>query len=198
RQIQYNQSNEVGCSDVLSTFVTDCRCRKPSHMSWYKEKGQVRRMMSILAGIVEDRKGSPLLSAGGFTEKTLLKLARAFMWMMNNSVNLFEKSDLHEKPHTLEEDLTPAQDPGKIKGILALYHKNKIQEGYHYLIAGHTHAVGRFQDWYYNCGCWVGLRTHFLEILHDGQIHVCEWKRDHPIVMEKVNLCVEETESSPF
>ncbi len=41
RQIQYNQSNEVGCSDVLSTFVTDCRCRKPSHMSWYKEKGQV-------------------------------------------------------------------------------------------------------------------------------------------------------------
>lgn len=156
------------------------------------------RMMSILAGIVEDRKGSPLLSAGGFTEKTLFKLARAFMWMMNNSVNLFEKSDLHEKPHTLEEDLTPAQDPGKIKGILALYHKNKIQEGYHYLIAGHTHAVGRFQDWYYNCGCWVGLRTHFLEILHDGQIHVCEWKRDHPIVMEKVNLCVEETESSPF
>jgi UDP-2,3-diacylglucosamine pyrophosphatase LpxH len=152
------------------------------------------RILSILAGIMEDRKGSPLLSAGGFTEKSLLKVARSFMWMWNNSVNLFEKSELHEKPHTLEESLTPAQDPAKIKGILSVYHRNKIHEGYDYLVAGHTHAVGRFQEWYYNCGCWVGLRTHFLEILQDGRIHVCEWSKDHPVVMEKVNLYIEGAE----
>ncbi|MCI0498328.1 MAG: UDP-2,3-diacylglucosamine diphosphatase [Planctomycetales bacterium] len=152
------------------------------------------RILSILAGIMEDRKGSPLLSAGGFTEKSLLKIARGFMWTWNNSVNIFEKSRLHEKPHSLEESLTPAQDPAKIKGILSLYHKNKIQEGYDYLVAGHTHAVGRFQDWYYNCGCWVGLRTHFLEILQEGTIHVCEWKKDRPVVMEKAGLSIEDTE----
>ena len=140
------------------------------------------RILAILGGILEDRKGSPLLSAGGFTEKSLLKISRIFMWIWNNSVNLFEKSERHEKRHSLAESLTPAQDPTKIKGILSLYHKNKIAEGYDYLIAGHTHRAGRFQDWYCNSGCWVGLRTTFLRIRPNSQIDVCEWK-DNKVVM---------------
>jgi UDP-2,3-diacylglucosamine pyrophosphatase LpxH len=133
------------------------------------------RILAILGGILEDRKGSPLLSAGGFTEKTLLKVSRVFMWIWNNSVNLFEKSERHEKRHTLAESLTPAQDPTKIKGILSLYHSNKLKEGY-----DHTHRAGLFQDWYCNSGCWVGLRTTFLRIQPDGHIHVCEWKNNKP------------------
>ena len=142
------------------------------------------RILAILGGILEDRKGSPLLSAGGFTEKTLLKVSRSFMWMWNNSVNLFEKSERHEKPHTLAESLTPAQDPTKIKGILSLYHANKLKEGYDYLVAGHTHRAGLFQDWYCNSGCWVGLRTTFLRIQPDGGIEVCEWKGGRPVRTE--------------
>lgn len=142
------------------------------------------RILAILGGILEDRKGSPLLSAGGHTEKTLLKVSRSFMWMWNNSVNLFEKSERHEKPHSLAESLTPAQDPTKIKGILSLYHANKLKEGYDYLVAGHTHRAGLFQDWYCNSGCWVGLRTTFLWIRADGHIEVCEWKDDKPVIVE--------------
>ena len=142
------------------------------------------RILAILGGILEDRKGSPLLSAGGHTEKTLLKVSRMFMWLWNKSVNLFEKSERHEKPHSLAESLTPAQDPTKIKGILSLYHANKLKEGYDYLVAGHTHRAGLFQDWYCNSGCWVGLRTTFLRIGADGQIEVCEWKDDKPVVVE--------------
>jgi len=41
RETQYNQSNEVGCSGVLNTCKNDCGHRKSSHLSWYKEKGQV-------------------------------------------------------------------------------------------------------------------------------------------------------------
>ena len=142
------------------------------------------RILAILGGILEDRKGSPLLSAGGHTEKTLLKVSRMFMWMWNNSVNLFEKSERHEKTHSLADSLTPAQDPTKIKGILSLYHANKLKEGYDYLIAGHTHRAGLFQDWYYNSGCWVGLRTTFLRIGANGHIEVCEWKDGKPVVIE--------------
>jgi len=142
------------------------------------------RILAILGGILEDRKGSPLLSAGGFTEKSLLKVSRMFMWIWNNSVNLFEKSEKHEKRHSLYESLTPAQDPAKIKGIMSLYHSNKLKEGYDYLIAGHTHRTGLFQDWYCNSGCWVGLRTTFLRIEADGHVEVCEWKGDRPVVVK--------------
>ena len=141
------------------------------------------RILAILGGILEDRKGSPLLSAGGFTEKSLLKVSRIFMWIWNNSVNLFEKSEKHEKAHSMAESLTPAQDPAKIKGILSLYHSNKLKEGYDYLVTGHTHRAGLFQDWYCNSGCWVGLRTNFLRIRTDGHIDLCEWKDGIPVMV---------------
>ena len=143
------------------------------------------RILAIFGGILEDRKGSPLLSAGGFTEKSLLKMSRSFMWMWNNSVNLFEKSEKHEKPHALAESLTPAQDPDKIKGIMSLYHSNKLAEGYDYLVTGHTHKAGLFQDWYCNSGCWVGLRTNFLRIRSDAQVQVCEWRDDRAMVTDE-------------
>lgn len=145
------------------------------------------RILAILGGILEDRKGSPLLSAGGFTEKSLLKVSRSFMWFWNNSVNFFEKSEIHEKPHSLYESLTPAQDPSKIKGILSLYHANKLKEGYDYLVAGHTHRAGLFQDWYCNSGCWVGLRSNFIRIRPDARIHVCEWKDSRPVINEELS-----------
>ncbi|MHC4552775.1 MAG: UDP-2,3-diacylglucosamine diphosphatase [Planctomycetota bacterium] len=138
------------------------------------------RILAIFGGILEDRKGSPLLSAGGFTEKTLLKMGRSFMWAWNNSVNIFEKSEKHEKTHAMAESLTPAQDPGKIKGIMSLYHKNKVAEGYDYLVTGHTHKAGLFQDWYCNSGCWVGLRTNFLRIRTDAHVEVYEWNSHGP------------------
>lgn len=148
------------------------------------------RILAILGGILEDRKGSPLLSAGGFTEKSLLKVSRGFMWIWNNSVNLFEKSELHEKRHSMAESLTPAQDPAKIKGILSLYHGDKLKEGYDCLVTGHTHRAGLFQDWHCNSGCWVGLRTTFLRIQPDGNIHVCEWNGTGPSITEQTQIKV--------
>jgi len=144
------------------------------------------RILAILGGIVEDRKGSPLLSAGGLTEKSLLKVSRTFMWIWNNSVNLFEKSEKHEKPHSLSESLTPAQDPSKIKGILSLYHKDKRIAGYDFLIGGHTHRAGLFQDWYCNSGCWVGLRSNFVRIQSNGCVHLYEWKNGQPILNDQL------------
>lgn len=143
------------------------------------------RILSILGGIIEDRKGSPLLSAGGFTEKSLLRIGRGFMWVWNLSVNRFEKGLPQQLPASFEDMLTPAQYPEKVKGILALYHKNRLAEGYDILVAGHTHKAGCRGNWYYNSGCWVGLRNNYLCILPDGTVSVCEWKNGHSLVMNR-------------
>ncbi len=134
------------------------------------------RILAILGGIIEDKKGSPLLSAGGFTEKTLLKVSQSFMRLWNYSVNRFEKGQSRQQEHSYEEFLTPAQDPARLKGILALYQKDRLANGYDILVAGHTHRVGIFDPWYVNCGCWVGLRSNFVKITPDGQASVWEWK----------------------
>lgn len=149
------------------------------------------RILAILGGIIEDRKGSPLLSAGGMTEKSLLKVSRSFMWIWNKSVNIFEKSERNEKAHDLAESLTPAQNPARIKGIMSIYHNNKRQERYDFLITGHTHKAGFFQDWYCNSGCWVGLRSNFLRIQPDGQVHIYEWKDNRPVLTDQLSTVQE-------
>jgi UDP-2,3-diacylglucosamine pyrophosphatase LpxH len=146
------------------------------------------RILAILAGIVEDRKGRPLLSAGGFTEKSLLGVGRTFMRAWNRSLNLFEKSERKEKAHAVEESLTPSQDPSRIKGIMSLYHNHKRREKYDYLVTGHTHAAGFFQDWYCNAGCWVGIRKNFVRIQLDGKILLYEWKDNQAVFSAKTDL----------
>ena len=146
------------------------------------------RILAILGGIIEDRKGSPLLSAGGMTEKTLLGVSRAFMWMWNVSVNLFEKGKSDEPHHSVAESLTPTQDPARVKGILALYQKDRRQKGYDYLAAGHTHKAGLMGDWYANSGCWVGLRNNYLQILPDGTVQVWEWKNGRGALIEESRI----------
>ena len=146
------------------------------------------RILAILGGLIEDRKGSPLLSAGGFTEKTLLRMGRSFMWLWNDSVNWLEKSNRKEKRHSVMESLTPAQDPTREKGILALYQQDRKRNGYDVLVAGHTHHAGVFKDWYYNSGCWIGLRNNFLRIETNGRTELWEWKRDQPMPFQKKKL----------
>lgn len=143
------------------------------------------RILAILGGIIEDRKGSPLLSAGGLTEKTLLRVSRSFMWLWNISVNRFEKGRPDEPVHSMSESLTPTQEPGRVKGILALYQKDRRHKGYDCLVAGHTHKAGLVGGWYANSGCWVGLRNNFLQIAPDGTVQVWEWKNGQRVMIEE-------------
>lgn len=145
------------------------------------------RILAILGGIIEDKKGSPLLSAGGMTEKILLRSGRASMHIWNFFVNRLEKSDPrgHPHEHNVEAELTPSQSPERVKGMLALYHNDKDRVGYDVVIAGHTHKAHRHEDWYYNSGCWVGLRNNFLRISPDGDVHIFDWKNGQPILNDK-------------
>ena len=142
------------------------------------------RILAILRGIIEDRKGSPLLSAGGVTEKTLLGVSRSFMWLYNNSINLLEKSPRCEGSYGVGGSLTPASELHKARGILALYQKDRISGGYDILVTGHTHRGGTYMHWYFNSGCWVGLRNSFLRIDPDGSVCFYEWIHGGPVLAE--------------
>jgi UDP-2,3-diacylglucosamine pyrophosphatase LpxH len=138
------------------------------------------RVLAILCGMIEDCKGSPLLSAGGLSEKTLLGMGRSFMWMWNNSVHWLAKNQKQPLQQRMTDSLTPAQDPSRETGILALYQRDRLKNGYDVLVAGHTHQAGVFNGWYYNSGCWVGLRNNFLRIEPDGTIQLGAWKNGRP------------------
>lgn len=107
------------------------------------------------------------------------------MWIMNLSVNQLEKSQTRQMAPDFEASLTPTQYPEKVKGILALYRKDQVREGYDVLVTGHTHKAGHTGDWYYNSGCWVGLRNNYLRIDSTGGVSVCEWKNGDEIVIEE-------------
>ncbi|MEJ5260786.1 MAG: UDP-2,3-diacylglucosamine diphosphatase [Anaerohalosphaeraceae bacterium] len=143
------------------------------------------RVLAILCGMIEDRKGSPLLSAGGLSERALLRMGRSFMWMWNNSVNLLERSRVRQPRHRMNESLTPAQDPAREKGILALYQRDRLENGYDVLVAGHTHHAVLINGWYCNSGCWVGLRNSFLRIEPDGTVRLWGWKDNQPVEPRK-------------
>ena len=137
------------------------------------------KILAILGGIIEDKKGSPLLSAGGKTEKILLKTGRWFMWLWNCFVNRFEKKCTSAShPHDFDHELTPSQSPGRAKGMVKLYHLDMITNKYDIAIVGHTHAAKSIDGWYYNSGCWVGLRKNFIRILPDSTVEIHDWTEE--------------------
>ncbi|AQT70125.1 UDP-2,3-diacylglucosamine hydrolase [Anaerohalosphaera lusitana] len=147
------------------------------------------RIFAILVGIMEDKKGSPLLSAGGLGERSMLGLSRVFMGLWNLFVNSFEKTKKRKKthPHHVEDELTPAQRPEHTKKIVSLFRKHLEENGYDAIIAGHTHRVGSLGDWYFNSGCWVGMRENFLKISPEGEVVVYDWTDDGPVARKGNN-----------
>jgi len=132
------------------------------------------RILAILGGIIEDRKGSPMLSAGGTMEKVLLGVSKMFMGIWNFSVNHFGTSHNKGHNHNFDQELTPSQNPNRVPNILKLYELERVRGGYDIIIAGHTHRA-RKEKWYYNPGCWVGSRNSYLRINTSGEIELFDW-----------------------
>jgi UDP-2,3-diacylglucosamine pyrophosphatase LpxH len=55
-------------------------------------------------------------------------------------------------------------------------YRQDLNEGlYDAAVVGHTHKSGRFSDWYFNSGSWIGPRNNFLSILPDGIVELFDW-----------------------
>jgi len=135
------------------------------------------RILTIFAGIVEDVNGSPLLGTGVTVEEALLNISVPLMKAWNWLVNLrYKKAIGGKSPSPSKRELTPSQNPERAQKLLDDYKKDKETELYDIAIVGHTHQVGRFEDWYFNSGCWVKEINNFLRISTDGQVRVFDWK----------------------
>ena len=143
------------------------------------------RMLAIFAGIFEEKNGSPMLPTGETVEETLEKfgeiLLQLWNWVVNKLARSIRGKTSVPKP---KDELTPAQNPSRISGLLEEYRKNRESEGYDIAVVGHTHQAGRFEEWYFNSGSWVGENNEFLTISPEGKISFHHWKNNSDILID--------------
>ena len=128
------------------------------------------RIVAIFAGICEDINRSPILHTGETVEN---KLLRIWIWLKMKFKEIIIRGRRRE--------LTPAQNPKRATKMLEEYKKDRMKEGYDIAIVGHTHKVGKFEDWYFNSGCWTEATNNFLRISDDGTVRVFDWENGKAI-----------------
>lgn len=141
-------------------------------------------IISILRGIIEDRKGSPLMIEGGATEKMWLKVGTKFLWIWNAYARQFDRRSIRSDVHLIENELTPSQNPKRIRGMIARYKRERTHTHTDIIIAGHTHIARSYRNWYFNSGCWIGTSNNFLLIGPEAQVTLYEWKNNAPVPVQ--------------
>ncbi len=139
----------------------------------------IARIAAIFAGICEDINRSPVLGTGEPVENWLLKRFKPLEKLYNWLRRKWERVVVGFKVFIAggrKKRLTPAQSPKRAREMLGRYRKDKADEGYDIAIVGHTHKVGKFEDWYFNSGCWVEEANNFLRISDDGKVEVFDWE----------------------
>lgn len=158
------------------------------------------RLFSILAGMREDINGSPVLANGQFMEDHLeaignvLQTVAGHLKGMENRVTGFHNRlrTWIGKPfgsttnESFASHLTPAQNPDRVKEMLAMYCEDMEDLGYDVLVAGHTHHPGRIDDWYFNSGTWARTTNTFVLISPAGDAAVFDWVDGQPAANDTV------------
>jgi UDP-2,3-diacylglucosamine pyrophosphatase LpxH len=157
------------------------------------------RICCILAGMREDKNGSPVLPDGEFVEdhleeigdilediavhfkRTETRLTGSLGWLPRQVSRRLRRKRAASARH-----FTPAQNPDRAKEMLTLYRQDMEDNGYDVLIAGHTHHPGHIEDWYFNSGTWARKTNNFVQIGPDGDAAVFDWVNGRPVVNKTV------------
>jgi UDP-2,3-diacylglucosamine pyrophosphatase LpxH len=143
------------------------------------------RMLAIFAGIFEEKNGSPMLPSGETVEESLEKFGEMLLRFWNWAVGKLKSSVRGNAPAPKPKDeLTPAQNPSLISGLLEKYRENRASEGYDIAVVGHTHQVGQFEDWYFNSGSWAGENNEFLTISPEGKMDFHHWRNSTDVLID--------------
>ena len=145
------------------------------------------RICCIIAGMAEDKNGSPVLYDGEFVEDTWRRLGT----ILEDITGRFRGLNLGSRARWgwfIRPRRTRAagntSPPLKIqigpKECLSLYYEDMEDNGYDVLIAGHTHQPGRIEDWYFNSGTWARKTNSFVQVSPDGDAAVFDWIDGQP------------------
>lgn len=146
------------------------------------------RMLSIFAGIFEDRNGSPLLEDGKPVAAVLEQFGDSMLMLWTCAMSAIQRS-VSGKDVSPGDALTPAQDPGRLLEHVRQVRADLERDGNDVAVLGHTHRPGRISNWYFNSGSWTGPSNPFLRISPDGHVRHLEWcdgralERDMPLVL---------------
>jgi uncharacterized membrane protein HdeD (DUF308 family)/UDP-2,3-diacylglucosamine pyrophosphatase LpxH len=137
------------------------------------------QMLSIFAGLFEDQNKSPLLSSGEAVESVLEQFGESMLALWTSataglSAQLGIAGDVEPR-----EALTPVQNPDRVREHVEGLRKARAREGWDVVVLGHTHKLGRVEDWYHNSGSWVGAHNSFLRVDPEGHVRYFEWKEGH-------------------
>jgi UDP-2,3-diacylglucosamine pyrophosphatase LpxH len=138
------------------------------------------RIFCIIAGMAEDKNGSPLYPNGDYVENDLEKIGDSLLGPWTALVSRISRWLHCGGLGIAGEHLTPAQNPDRAKEMLDLYREDKETNGYDVLIAGHTHQPGRIGDWYFNSGTWARKMNNFVRISPTGDVTVFDWADGQP------------------
>jgi len=144
------------------------------------------RILTIFAGIFEEKNGSPMLDKGVSVEETLTGLGRLSLTALNWLTRKLNRSIAAGDAQNPKRELTPAQNPERKLEMLRKYKAHRDEKGYDVAIVGHTHQPGRVGDWYFNCGSWVDDNHDFIRIDPGGDIHVSKWTTNGAVPNETV------------
>ncbi len=128
------------------------------------------RVMAILAGLAEDKVGSPFLP-GDPPVSVETRLAGIGEWaLVVWSFLVRWWSSVGKKTDLSTQTPTPRQKPSLINYHLSEMAKHHDQNNYDIVITGHTHKLGTHQDWYYNSGSWSEATNDVLTISPEGTV----------------------------
>lgn len=137
------------------------------------------RMLSIFAGIVEEENGSPVDKKNRFIEIRMQSFGEKILNMWYYLSRIFHPKLYVPNP---KNHLSTKQTNNRY----LLEHFNAVKQEIDIAkcdvaIVGHTHIVGKKENWYYNSGSWSEKMNNFLHINENtGEIKFFNWD-DNPI-----------------
>jgi len=138
------------------------------------------RVFAIVAGLLEERRGSPVARDGDFVEDNLEHVGEHLMGEIAREVGQLGHW-LHLGGMAIpRERLTPAQNPQRVRELLDVYHRDQQQSGYDVAVVGHTHCAGRGGNWYFNSGTWARKVNSYIEIDSAGEVQIFDWQNGQP------------------
>ena len=156
------------------------------------------RMLTIFAGVFEDRNKSPLLASGQTVETVLEQFGESMLALWTSAAMAMEASGQGPDVEP-SATLTPAQNPHRLGEHIAGTRAERERRGHDVAVLGHTHRPGRIDDWYHNSGSWTGERNSFLRIDAEGHVRHFEWREGRALEVAPVELLADPKKpSNPF
>ncbi len=142
----------------------------------------IGRFLGLSSSLAEYAKGDPFFSSDVIEDA--LAGIRQKLWAAPLS-RVLPYTGCPQSVYNLipqESQMIPGQK--RIQKLISKVHRKKQTEGHDITISAHTHRSCRFENWYFNSGCWTGANHNFLQIHPSGRVGIFDWDKDCPRINE--------------